>query len=205
MQIGQAVARVGQHQLALGGIDQRVLTGDEHVRRDVGMQSRINPRQHGGRLLELMRGLSEEAACGGHDQCRGHAFVCDIADDDRYPATRQRHEVVEVTTHLTCRAIVGAQLPPRQRRQLGRQEVLLDEPSNPEFLVDALALADLIGLALNELAKAKHRSGGCRQPVEQPKVVWGVGTIRLARTEAEHANQLALADQGHGYDDTLLA
>ena len=114
------------------------------------------------------------------------------------PPVGKRDHVVEVAAHLACGAVAGRDLPAGQIGKLLGQEVLLDQPGDLELLLEALARGGLRLLLAHELGDPQRRRRLAGEVVEQLAVVGGVVLLREARSEVEHPDQLALADERDG-------
>jgi len=94
-------------------------------------------------------------------------------------------EVVKVAAHSAGRAVQGGQGPTWQLRHLSRQEVLLDQASDLELVLDALTGADLQFLLAHQLPDPHRRSRLGGQILEQLAVVGGIILLRQTRSEVE--------------------
>ena len=138
---------------------------------------------------------SQQRAGGGHHQRGRHAFIGHIADDDAQAAVVEVEEVVEVAADLARRLVISRHVPACQMRHVVRQQGLLDQPGDLKLLLDALTLARLNLLLAHELGHAHGRRGLGRQVVQQFTVVAGVLLLAAPRSQVDHADQFALADQ----------
>ena len=146
----------------------------------------------------------QDAVRRRHDEGGRHALVGDVADDHAELAVGQLEEVVEVPADLARRLVVRGDVPPGQIGQLLGQELLLDQPGDVQFLLDALAGEGLRLLLADQL---RHADGGGRvgrQVLEQPAVVGGVLPLRPARAQAQHADELPRRHQRHHEADAGL-
>ena len=134
---------------------------------------------------------------GGHDQGSRNALVGDIADDDTDATVRKIDEVVEVAADLSGRPVVGTDAPAGHVGHAGGQELLLDQPSNPQLLGDPLPLLDLGGLLAHDLRQPQRRCRMAGQPGQEPFVVVVVGMTVTPRPQRQHTDDLTMGHDRH--------
>src|ERR687897_1307453 len=102
---------IGVGEAAALGIEDGVETGDKHVGRDVGKERLIDSLEHLPRCRGALGCKAQHAAGGGHDQSRWDALARGVSYYQTKQALRERMEVVEVSSHLSCGPIEGGDLP----------------------------------------------------------------------------------------------
>ena len=145
---------------------------------------------------------AQHGSAGRHDQCGRHALVGDVADDHAEPTIVESDEVVEVATNRPCRPVKGVDLPAGDRGQLLREEGLLDEGRDLEFLMDAFPLLRLDLLLADELGNLHRRRHLGGEAAEKPPIVGRIRLVGEPGAEVEGTEELALADQRHDELDT---
>ena len=202
LDVGQVVAGVGEPEAPGRRLEDAVQAGDEHLRRHVRAQVLVDPLEHRARVDQPLRGGPQHAAGRRHHQRGRDALVGDVADDEADPAVRRAGS--RRRSRRRPRGPAGSRRrpasPARSGSSLGRKFCWISRATSSSCSKRCRVAASACCCA-DQLAdpQGRRRLGG--QVVEQLAVVGGVLLLRAARTEVEHADQLALADQRHGQLD----
>src|ERR671921_838858 len=112
-QAREVVTRVGIGQGTALRFEDGVEAGDEHVEGNAGQQCLVDlfeylPRRGG---VQGSGGQLQHTAGSGHHQCCGHALACCVSYHKSDSTLGEEVEVVEVTSYLPSRLVVGSDLP----------------------------------------------------------------------------------------------
>src|SRR5215212_10169529 len=110
-EVGQVMARVGIPQATALRVEDAIEARDKHVGWDVCEENLVCLRQSlPRRRTHLGYGAKHTLGCG-HNKCCWHAVARGISDDHSEAPVFQFEEVVEVSTYLPRRLVVGSKLP----------------------------------------------------------------------------------------------
>ena len=76
-------------------------------------------------------------------------------------------------------------LPPGQTRRFGREQGLLDKPSDAQLLLEALALLQLSLTLANEVKRPQRWRGLASQVLQQTAILHAVGRLAAAWPQAK--------------------
>src|SRR5947209_19588092 len=96
-------------------------------------------------------------------------------------------------------------LPPGQTRRFGREQGLLDKPSDAQLLLEALALLQLSLTLANEVKRPQRWRGLASQVLQQTAILHAVGRLAAAWPQAKDTDHLALRDQWHCHVSASLS
>src|SRR5215211_8747634 len=132
---------VGVAQASALWVEDGVEAGDERARGYLRDQRLVDASQNLSRRLQRLNDGPQHAASRGHYQGCGHAMTGSVPHYQPEATARKFQEVVEVSSHLPSRSVVG-RYPPAVEfgRRLG-QELLLDPAGDLQLLLDALPLS----------------------------------------------------------------
>ena len=195
------MAGVGVAQMPGRRVQDAVEAGHEHVLGDIRHEAVVDAREHRAGLGQALRAGAHDASRRRHHHRGRNALVGDVADHEADAPVAELDEVVEVAADRARRAVERGQIPAGERRQLLRQEVLLDQLRDRELLLEAVARADLGLLLAHELADAHRRRRLRGERLEQPAVVGRVVLVGEPAPDVEQADELAVGDQRHDERD----
>src|SRR5215208_4476720 len=138
-QVGQIVPSVGVDKMAALGVEDAIEAGDERARGYVRNQRFVHPSQNLPRGLQRLNDGPQHAASRCHHQRRGHTMTGGVSYHQSQSSVRKLQEVVEVSTDLPSRSVVGSYLPAIELRCRLGQELLLDLTGYLQFVLDALS------------------------------------------------------------------
>ncbi len=104
-------------------------------------------------------------------------------------------EVIEVTANLACRVIVNVQVPTLDLRKATGKELLLDHLSDAHFVLDSLALAQVVVMLADQEGHSDGRRRMAAELFEQAVVLGRVIRVTQAGAEIEHPDQLSLTQK----------
>ena len=114
-------------------------------------------------------------------------------------------EVVEVAADRPRRPIEGVDAPSGDRRQVTREQGLLDQGSNLHLLLDPFSLLGFCLLLPHQLRDLHRRCDLRGEAPQQTTVIRRVRLVREPWAEIERSEQLALADERDDELDALLS
>src|SRR5829696_8487619 len=102
---------IGVGEAAALRVEDGIETGDEHVGRYVGKERLIDSLEHLPRGRGALGCKAQHAAGGRHHQRCWDALARGVSYYQTKPSLKERMEVVEVSSHLSCWPIEGGDLP----------------------------------------------------------------------------------------------
>ena len=160
------VAGVGQRHLLGLHVERQIDPGDEDVVL-LALEHRLVDARDGARRRRLgQRRHAQVARDARHQERRRHALARDVADEDADALVIEPEQIVEVAADRIGRPILGDELDPLHRRQLPRQERLLDLLGEQQILLQPLLL-ERLGVHARVLQRHRRLR---RQPGQQIEV-----------------------------------
>ncbi len=135
----------------------------------------------------MLCGSAQHAAGGRHHQRCGNAFVGDIANHQPQTAIIELKEVIKIAADGAGRLIVCAELPAVELRQFLRQQCLLDDTGDAQFLLGTFAGTSLGLLFAHQLRDPHCWRGLGRQGIEQATVIGRIVLLAEPRAKIEQA------------------
>ena len=198
------MAGVGKLEFSGLRVQDGVQAGDEHVAGDIRAEHIVDFAKHiRGRYKPLGDG-AQNAAGGGHNERRRDSLIGNVSGHHAQAAVGKMDEIIKIAADRASRLPVCHYLPARDRRQLFREQGLLDNAGHAHFLLEALERQGFSLLLAGQLGNAQRRGSLDREVVQQAVVVGRVLLFAQTRSEVEEADQFTLADQWKGYFDTCF-
>ena len=97
-----------------------------------------------------------------HDEAGRHSVARRVAEENREPSVRQRHEVVDVAADHVGDLVVGAELEARGSRELLRDQARLELAGELELV----AVVDLVD-ELHREQQQEQAGGDVRKPLSK--------------------------------------
>src|SRR5215208_5716536 len=144
-QVRQIVAGIGVLQSTNPAIQDGGQAGDKHVGGNIRVKNVVDLFQYLSWRwrAQTVGGVQHRAGDRHHDGSR-NTLAANVPNDKPQTTVFEFEEVVEVSTDLAGRLVVGRHVVAWNPGQRFRQESLLDQASNLQLLFDALPLLSLL-------------------------------------------------------------